>query len=238
MRRLRLHLLLLLLGVLPAVAGDTVTVTFDPDTNTPGFAMCGCDVVEEDGGNPGFWLHAPTLDTTVPVAANDARVDSDFNGDFRAMGVVRLAIDARLDHTDFPVEGLPFSILLLNNRGTPENFEDDDWAYFVGPEPIPVEGEGWVHYDFAVPSQSMEPVPEGWGGGHPGDPENFRPGVDWNDIVTGVSQVQFWYGDPRLFYIFQMWDVGVDNVTVESGLEIFADGFESGDTSAWNVTVP
>ncbi|MGH9465449.1 MAG: hypothetical protein ACRD0X_07355 [Thermoanaerobaculia bacterium] len=237
MRRFRALSSALLLALPAAASAEIVVITFDPGTNTPGFAMCGCDVEEPAGGNPGFWLHAPTLDTTVPVASNDPLVDSEFNGDFRAMEVVRLAIDARLDHTDFPVEGLPFSILLYNNRGTPAQFDDDDWAYFVGPDPIPVEGEGWVHYDFAIPSQATEPVPEGWGGGHPGDPENFREGVDWNDIVTAVSDVQFWYGDPRLFYIFQMWDVGVDNVTLET-TTIFADGFESGDTSAWSAVVP
>ncbi len=179
------------LALPPALCAETVVIGFDPGSNEAGFAMCGCDVVEEEGGNPDFWLRAPVLDTTTPVVLNDASVDSDFNGDFRAMGVTRLAIDALLLHSDFPVEGRLFSVLLLNDRGTPD-FEDDDWAYFVGPDPIPEIGEGWVRYEFAIPSQSTDPVPEGWGGGHPGDPENFRPGVDWNDIVTAVSQVQFW----------------------------------------------
>ncbi len=33
-----------------------------------------------------------------------------------------------------------------------------------------------------------------------------------------------------------MFDVGADNVTIETGT-LFADGFESGDTEAWDAVV-
>jgi hypothetical protein len=39
-----------------------------------------------------------------------------------------------------------------------------------------------------------------------------------------------------MFFIFQAWNLGLDNPTIEYGL--FGDGFESGDTSAWSATVP
>jgi len=62
------------------------------------------------------------------------------------------------------------------------------------------------------------------------------PEPDWNQLITDVAEVRFFYGDPTMFFIFQGWNLGVDNPTISYGL--FSDGFESGDTSAWSATVP
>ena len=53
---------------------------------------------------------------------------------------------------------------------------------------MPLPGQGWVHYDFNVPSASTAPVPPGWSGGWSGNPSAFRPGVDWNDVITSVDR--------------------------------------------------
>jgi hypothetical protein len=127
--------------------------------------------------------------------------------------VTSIGVDARTDAATFGAGGRQFSLLLRNIRGTPNNPDDDDYAYFVGPT-VPQVGEGWKSFDFNVPSQDTSAVPAGWSGGHAGDPENFRPGVTWNDVITNVDVVEFWWLHPAFFAIFQQWDVGVDNVRV------------------------
>ncbi len=195
--------------------GATVTEGFEGGTNRAGWAfIAGFDAIEPAGGNPGAWLHQRNFDTFAPILANDPRVPSAFLGDFRAMGVTRISLDARTDATSFGnPTGFQLSLLLRDTKGTPL-VDDDDYAYFVGPE-VPQPGQGWVHYDFDVPSSSTASVPPGWLGGWVGDPENFRPGIDWNDVITSVDLVEFWWIDPRFFAIFRTWDVGTDNVAIE-----------------------
>jgi hypothetical protein len=206
-------LALLLSSTRPATAQTTVE-TFEGGTNNAGWAFNpGADIIEPTGGNPGAWLHNPLLDTFAPILTSSFGVPSDFNGNLRAKGVISMGVDGRTDHADFGAGGRNFSILLRNTRGTPGDFDDDDYAYFVGPL-VPQVGEGWRSYNFAIPSQDTSAVPAGWSGGHAGDPENFRPGVTWNDVITNVDRVEFWWLHPAHFAIFQQWNVGVDNVSV------------------------
>ncbi len=237
-------LCLALIGFLPLPSrAQTAVETFEGGTNAAGWTISGVDTIEPTGGNPGFWLHAE-VDTFGPILANDPEVPSPFMGDLRADGVTTISLDARTDHMDFPFCGWPFALVLRDTHGTAD-VEDDDYAYFWDPETAngngvlfaPCVGEGWVHYDFAVPSQSLDPVPLGWFGGWAGDTENFRPGIDWNDVIVSVDTVEVWWGAPPLVAIFQMWDVGVDNVAISSD-GVFVDGFESGDTSAWSAATP
>ena len=227
-----------------AAAAQMTVETFEGGVNVAAWTISGSDLIETTGGNPGFWLRG-MVDTFGPVLANDEDVPSAFMGDFRADGVTTIRVDARTDSMDFPVCGWPFTLLLRDTHGTP-GVDDDDFAYFWDPESAngngelvaPCIGEGWVHYDFDVPSASTDPVPEGWFGGWAGDPENFRPGVDWNDVIVSVDRVEVWWGAPPLLAIFQNWDVGVDNVAIGDDPSIFVDGFESGTTAAWDQATP
>ena len=122
-----------------------------------------------------------------------------------------LAFDARTDDTDFGNgTGFSMSIVLRDTKGTPE-VNDDDYAYFVGPN-VPLVGAGWNNYDFTIPSADTTAVPTGWKGGWVGDAENFRPGIDWNDVIQSVDRVEIWWIDPAFFAIFQGWDVGLDSI--------------------------
>ena len=90
-----------------------------------------------------------------------------------------------------------------------------------------------VSYSFDVPSQETS-LPAGWatlafGSSSPPEP-------DWNQVITNVVELRFFYGDPTMFFIFQGWNLGLDNPTISYGL--FDDGFDSGDTTAWSATVP
>jgi len=206
---------LLLLAASHVARAQTFVDTFEGGVNSAGwtFNSQSPDIVEPAGGNPGAWLHNPGLDTFAPILTNTIGTPSLFTGNLRARQVTSIGVDARTDAATFGAGGRQFSILLRNIRGTPNDPDDDDYAYFVGPL-VPQVGEGWKSFNFNIPSQDTSAVPAGWSGGHAGDPENFRPGVTWNDVITNVDSVEFWWLHPAFFAIFQQWDVGVDNVRV------------------------
>lgn len=199
-----------------AAMGDvTFTDTFSNGANPSGwtFNVTNPDVIEPSGGNPGAWLHNDFVVSFAPRATTTFGRDTPFHGDFRAAGVSSISVDARTDFASFTAEGRQFSIVLRDMNGTPNDFDDDDYAYYVG-DLIPQVGQGWVRYEFQIPSQSDDPVPAGWSGGWSGDLENFRPGVEWSDVISSVERVEFWWLHPAFFAIVQDWDVGIDNVSI------------------------
>jgi hypothetical protein len=185
---------------------------FTGGTNEGGWSYNPADVIETSGGNPGGWWHQPFADTFGPIVVSDT---PSFAGDWRAAGVDRVGFDARLDHLDFGTgAGFEMTLLLRDTHGTP-SINDDDFAYFVG-DNVPLVGAGWKSFDYPVPSQDTSALPAGWTGGYPGDSTSFRPGVDWNDVITSVDRVEIWWIDPALFAIFQGWNIGLDNVAVHA----------------------
>ena len=36
----------------------------------------------------------------------------------------------------------------------------------------------------------------------------------WNRVITGVDQLRFFTGDPERPYLFQVWDIGLDNPSI------------------------
>lgn len=221
--------------------GDRLVETFEGGSNEAAWSFGGFDEIEPTGGadDGGAWLRVSNLATFYPILQNDAGVDSPFNGDFRSRGVTSVGLDAQTVFADFGGCGLAFSVVLRDTKGT-ANPADDDYAYFWdgGVEMLaPCVGEGWVRYDVPVPSADTSSLPAGWTGGWDNDPENFRPGVDWNDVITSVDRVEFWWGGPPIFAIVQEWEAGADNLTIECG-GVFSDGFEEGGTGSWSATRP
>ena len=219
--------------------GNTTIEDFEDEVLTGGwtFNVTARERRVPTGGNPGAWLQNQFIVSFAPILASSGA--SEFTGDFRAKNVTRISVDARTDMAELSAAGRPFSLLLRDDKGTPFDPADDDYAYFTGPL-VPQVGEGWQHYDFDVPSASTVPVPPGWSGGHGGDLENFRPGVDWNDVITNVTHVELWWQSPAFFAIIQHWSVGVDNVAIESGgaLATPRNGTGANPTLLANLTSP
>jgi hypothetical protein len=208
-------LLLLAAPVLAAGSGPTPAPLFDDftgGTNEGGWTYNPGDVIETSGGNPGGWWHQATADTFGPSVPS---TNPSLAGDWRARNVDRASFDARLDDLDFGTgAGFQMTLLLRDTHGTP-SINDDDFAYFVGDE-VPLKGAGWKSFSYPVPSQDTSALPAGWTGGYPGDSTSFRPGVDWNDVITSVDRVEIWWIDPALFAIFQQWNIGLDNVHISA----------------------
>ena len=197
----------------PAAGQDT----FENGANPSGwtFDTFVADTLPLTGGNPGGWLRNDAM-ATIPHAICDPLINSPFNGDYRSMGVTRITIDAITEVAGFGsggAGGRNFSMRLVDTHGT-NDITDDDYATFVGAL-VPQVGLGWVSYVFDIPSASTT-LPAGWSGGYFGDPLNFRPGYDWNEMMQHVDTVEFYWADPASFGIFQAWDVGIDNVNIEA----------------------
>jgi hypothetical protein len=73
---------------------------------------------------------------------------------------------------------------------------------------MPHPGKLWRSFDFVVPSQ-LPAMPPRWG--RLGECGSLTDDELWNKVITGVDRLSFFAGDPDLIYIFQVWDVGIDN---------------------------
>jgi len=159
------------------------------------------------GGNPGWYLRTTGLDTFAPQLRTTG--ESVFTGDYNAERVKQLGVDLQTFAVDFSAAGRPLALLLVNNNGTPANANDDWGAYRLGPN-IPVPGQGWKLFSFAIPYAHLAAaMPPGWAGIQLG---GSAPVPDWGMLIKKVDRVTFFYGNPEDFFIFQMWTVGADNI--------------------------
>lgn len=205
----------------PAPAAKITFVEgFESGTRIGGWSFFGnpansVEVVEPAGGNPGRFLHATCsglacLDTFAPELRTQLGTSSVFTGDYRANGVTSLGVDlAVFGPPGVTTGGRPLTLILRNDAGTPGSAFDDVVVYRLGTRNIPAANGSWRSYDFRVPSAHTS-LPAGWqvlqGSGN--------DDADWNQVVTAVSQAAFFFGDPQFFFIFQQWELGVDDLRI------------------------
>lgn len=200
-----------------AVEEPSFVETFDQGSNVGGWSFFGdphnrIEVIEPKDGNPGAYLHATCgqfgcLDTYAPQLRTEIGAESIFTGDYRARKVTKVGVDIAIfgaANTGWR----PLSLILRNDNGTPYEWMDDVTVFWTGTKMIPMPNGVFKEFDFFVPSESTT-LPKGWKvmyGYSTGDDD-----ADWNTVITNVSQITFFYGDPEMFFMFQLWDLGVDN---------------------------
>lgn len=193
---LRLSLFGLAASVLVAasVQGQVASDDFDSGTNSGGWTYGPPEAILPTGGNPGGWLHQPNVDTFAPQLRTSG--SSAFTGDWRAQGVSTFSFDLITVSTQFPFARE--ATLMLTSGSTV--------VYRLGTEMVPQPGTGWKSFSIAVPSESTT-LPAGWTlqGGGDGN-------AAWNTVIANVTEVRIFYGDPTFFFIFDQWDIGVDNL--------------------------
>jgi len=182
---------------------------FDAGSNEGGWTW-GTGGVVPTGGNPGAYLDSAILDTFAP-RLRTTQAGSPFTGDYRAAGVSSVGVDL-IQLNSATTGGRPLSPMLIFDNGTGDP-SDDTAAYTLGPN-IPSLGDGWTSFDFEVPSQATE-LPPGWLLLNMGD--SGAPAIHtWDEVITNVTHLQYFYGDPTFFFIFQQWTLGADNVRITS----------------------
>lgn len=211
-----------------ALARPTTTAAFTNGNNSQGWTFGSPNGFVDPNGGPGheWFYHDTFLDTFAPQPRCDWAPGAPvFNGNWRDRNVTRIGIDLILFNVDFSAAGRPLTLMLVSDNGTPGNFDDDWAAYTMHAENVPLVGEGWKTYFFDVPIRETAP-PDG---GAPRDAgcdgvfavwqtigfgPNSPANPDWNALLRSVSQVRFFYGDPEFFFIFQAWDLGMDNISI------------------------
>ena len=214
-RSLSRPLLACSLGLLLAspAAAQSCGSTFETDFQSGfvgGWAWGGPNQTIESGAAPrGSYLRTEGIDTFAPQLRTSG--GSVFTGNYRAQGVTALSCELQTFAIDFPSScQRPLALMLTNNNGTPSNFFDDTYVYTLLPGTIPCVDGLWHGYSASVPSQSTT-LPPGWNV----DPNaTAAPAQVWNRVITDVTQASWFFGDPTMFFIFQMWTVGADNLRV------------------------
>ncbi len=200
----------------------TVVVGFESGNVPGGWSFGGPDEgVVLAGGNPGAYWRTLGLDTFAPILRTEAGVEAPpFTGDYWRSRVRSVGVDLILTRVDFSAAGRPLSLILVSDNGTPGDGSDDYGAYVLGTTNVPLVGEGWRRYEFAIPAGRVG-LPPGWsmiafGPNAPANPT-------WDDVVLGVDGVRFFFGNPENIFIFQTWDVGADNVFITLDAGCLAD---------------
>jgi len=200
---------ILILGSLALCAasapGQIIVDDFSLGSNQGGWTYGPPAVIEPVGGNPGGWLHQPLVDTFAPhLRTTDA---SGFLGDWRGQNVSAFSFDLISVAVQFPFQR---EATLMLTSGTTT-------VYRLGTELVPQPGTGWKSFDIPVPSASTT-LPAGWalqGGGN--------GNAAWNTVIANVTKVAIFYGNPEFFYIFDQWNVGADNLTLDAGVDPWVD---------------
>lgn len=183
-----------LLLAAPALAFGETSATFD-GTNLGGWTYGPPEQLEPVNGNPGGWLHQVNVDTFAPQLRTTG--PSVFTGNYRARNVTSLGVDLATISTQFPA-ARECTLMLTNGSQT---------VYWLGTELVPQPGTGWKAFDFAIDAQSTT-MPSGW------TTQDGPADAVWNAVITNVTEVRYFYGDPTFFFIFDQWNVGVDNARI------------------------
>ncbi len=190
----------------PAAAQLPFVETFDAGSNVGGWTLGVPPSFPTSGGNPGAY-HASLIDTFAPQPRTSGS-GSPFHGGWRAKGVRSVGIDLRTLSIQFPFDR-ELTLMLTDDGGTPSGA--DDWIiYFLGTKRVPQVAEGWKKFDFAVDA-SKTAMPAGW---LVLEPPGGDPDTAWNQVMTNVSELRYFYGDPTFFFIFDLWGVGLDNARI------------------------
>jgi hypothetical protein len=196
-----LAIAVLSLGFAPAgYAGtQTFTDTFESSVNHGGWTYGPPPLYPTTGGNPGAYLRA-SVDTFAPMLRTTTP-GSQFTGDYRGSRVTTLGVDLRTISTQFPAQRELSLVLWSGNCA----------VYRLGTEFVPQPPQGWKKFDIAIPAQSTT-LPAGWFV-HPNSACQ-APNATWNQVIQNVTSIEYFYGDPTFFFIFDIWNVGADNARI------------------------
>ncbi|MFT7670982.1 MAG: hypothetical protein ACI8X5_003697 [Planctomycetota bacterium] len=192
--------------------------SFDGSVNAGGWTFGSTiEGIDAGGGNPGAHLHNSNIDTFAPQCRTTVATNP-FHGDWRAMGVNSFGLDLKTYSTNF---GFAREASLILSNGTCS-------VSWLGTELVPQVAEGWKSFDFNIDSASTT-MPSGWkiNGDCTGDD------ATWNAVITNVTEVRLFYGNPEFFFIFDTWNVGMDNARIGTAVDVGA-AVCSGDGSGTN----
>lgn len=173
--------------------------------------------VNAGGGNPGAYLTNQQGSWAAPVVRSNF-APSIFTGNYRALNVESIGIDLRIFLTQAqPHPDFSMTLMLSHDNGTPGTTADDTWIYYNSGQSIPFPGDGWLSYDFIIPSQLDLPLgqlPPGW----QYYSDFFTPPLanhTWGEVMENVTTIWFiGMSDPGAIGALLNWVVGADNIRI------------------------
>jgi hypothetical protein len=126
-----------------------------------------------------------------------------------------------------------FTVLFRNHMGTPNDFEDDVFVY-IDPYnyDCPDIGEGWKHYEFDLPFDfegALGELPAGWvGGSYATGNATFPSDITFQEVVSNIGRVEFWFNHPDWAAIFATFNTGADNIVLE-----YIEGAVVTESASW-----
>lgn len=224
----------------PALLGAQAVVTFDAGLEGwsgpqgPG----GGTMIEQAGGNPGAHLRTVFNDFGVTFRTTSS---PDFVFDYTTQPSLTLRVDLEVEAITFggtPVPR-PWLIALRDFDNPPSGFP---WVsvWFKFADVSQATHGDWTTFSVSIADTAAADLPDGWGGfgaedavGNPMLPADRT----FTDVLAGVDEVALTTLEPGFLFGFTDFDLRIDNISIVFDL-IFADGFESGDTSVWDATIP
>lgn len=203
-----------------AMAQLPVVADFEGTNNGDWTWGNGADTIEATGGNPAGWFHNDYLNTFAPIlrCGWDA---PDWTGNYVAEGVVRISGDFQtISATTQYMQYYPFTVMFRNHMGTPNDIEDDIHVYYNPDLQFsPDVGAGWIHYEFDIPTDFVGgagELPDGWmGGSYMTGNASFPSDATWQDVMSDIGRIEFWFFHPDMFGVYEWFDVGADNIVLE-----------------------
>ena len=185
------------------------------------------------GGSAGYRTQFQDFGVAFVNDSNPA-----FIGDFSGYTEVTISIEVKVDQigTFIPV-GRPFMVE-LRDFDTAQGGYPWSSVYFLF---------DWIaqgtHGEYTTFSVTIDPtstvLPAGWGGYGDEDPDTFEPrlpdGVTFADILAGVDEMAFSTLLPGYFFTEEMFDITIDNVTIEVGSSCAGDFDGDGEVNTLDV---
>lgn len=159
-------------------------------------------IVEESGKS---YLYTSGLDTFAPQLDTAPNQKSIFTGNYVAQKVKSIDMTTQIFSDLSPQDDKPLTLILTSGNYA---------AYKSSDKLVVASLNRWESYHFDIPKSAAEAAKQGWhvttwprmGGSATPD--------KYDAILQNVDHVQFYYGDPVMFYMFQNWDLGVTDISI------------------------
>jgi hypothetical protein len=194
--------------------------------------------VQTTGGNPDGRLEFVGLQGQFEYwALQPSSGNAAWKGNFRSKGVDGVSFD--VNHVGMSPFGMHFYLLLADDMGTPELFDDvlvysqiDFATYSFAGFGAAVPAGTWANVSWSFDSSSTT-IPSGWNSFSYGGTGAGNPNADWNNVIQDVDYMAIINTNPGGGFALGTIDISFDNITLSTG-EIgtpfcFCDG--SGNTA-------
>jgi hypothetical protein len=234
--RMLLTVIMILTFAGSALAQAPVIADFEGGVNNGDWTWGNAaDYVATTGGNPGGYFGNDNQMTAFPVLRSGWDAPG-FSGDLT--NAVRISADLQtIASSNQYIGEYYFCVFFRNNMGTPSDITDDVFVY-IDPYQYdnPDVGEGWKHYEFDLPFDfqgAPGEVPAGWVGGNYYSGNTQLPSdVTFQDVVSNVSRIEFWYNHPDWAAIFATHHTAVDNIVLDFDAPVATEESSFGNIKA------